>query len=148
MKIIFGEVFVEDPRYFTEIATFIDSKYVIDLETVRFAAEKALKAWNKGEKISKSLSLEVLLYYAATRQIKDATKLGIKKGLKRYAVVLFNEEERLKMNIRELNFKPEYDIDAIMKHYEISKEELEIVGVEKIPMVVRERIALFSVFKE
>ncbi len=148
MRIIFGEVFVEDPGYFTELATFIDSKYVIDLETVKFAAEKALKAWNRGEKISKSLSLEVLLYYAATRQIKDAAKLGIKKGLKKYAVVLFNEEDRSRVNIRELNFKPEYDIEAVMKHYEISKEELEIVGVEKISMLVRERIALFSVFKE
>ncbi|MET1124111.1 MAG: KEOPS complex subunit Cgi121 [Archaeoglobaceae archaeon] len=141
MRVTFGEV-----DTFGDFATLIDPRFVPDLEVVSFAAEKALKAWNRGERISRSLALEVLLYYAATRQIREAVKLGAKGG--RAVIVVIDEEEFSKRNFRELDFKPEIDERAIMEHYGITEEELKVAGREKLSLLIRERIALFAAFKE
>ncbi len=149
MKVCFGELVVEKVSEFkVEFATFIDSRYVVSLDVVEFAAKKAIENWNRGRRISRSLAIETLLHYAATRQIKDALKLGVKKGRNRVAAVIYDEDRMNAINFRELEFKPEYDLRDIMEHYEITSEEIEIAGVEKLPLLVRERIALFSAFGE
>ncbi len=149
MKVIFGEIYVPDAAKFrADYATFISSKYAVSLDVVAFAAEKALKAWKKGERISRSLSLEVLLYYAATRQIRDAVRLGVRDGLNRVAAVVIDEEKFATSNFKELEFVPEYDVRAVMDHYGITDAEVAAVGTEKIPLLVRERIALFAALKE
>lgn len=146
MKVIFGEIELPEPLDFV---TLINPKYVVSIENVEFAAKKALKSWVKEEeRISKSLSIEVLLYYAATRQIKDAAKLGFKSGKQKAVLVVLDEEKFKDLNFKELEFKPEYDLEAIMEHYKITKEELEVAGIEKLPMLIRERIAIFSATKE
>ncbi len=149
MRVVFGEIFIKSIKDFNvNCAAFIDSKYVADLDAVKFAAEKAIKSWERGERISRSLPLEILLYYAATRQIKDAIKLGLREGLNRVAAVVLNEKEFEKIGFRQLKFDPDFDLDLIMKHYEITDEELKIVGEEKIPLLIKERIALFAAMKE
>ncbi len=149
MRVTFGELYVEVVNKFrVDCASFISSKYVVDLDVVAFAAEKAVKSWQRGERISRSLPIEILLYYAATRQIRDALKLGINSGLNRVAAVVLDEDEFSKLDFRELEFKPEYDLKAVREHYEIGDEEFEIVGIEKLPLVVRERIALFAALRE
>lgn len=147
MRVTFGEIYVEDPSNFrAEHAAFISSKYVISLEIVEFAAKKAIKNWYAGKRISRSLPIEILLHYAATRQIRDALKLGVRKGVNRVAAVILDESKV--EGFKEREFRPEYDVDAIVKHYGITKEELEIAGLEKLPLLIRERIALFSAFEE
>lgn len=147
MKVAFGEIYVEDPSTFkADYAAFISSKFVVSLDVVEFAAKKALKNWQSGRRISRSLPIEILLHYAATRQIKDALKLGVRKGLNRVAAVILDESKMEGFEERE--FKPEYDVDAVVKHYGITNEELEIAGLEKLPLLVRERIALFAAFEE
>ncbi len=149
VRILFGELYIDQVSNFAaDCAAFISSKYVVSLETVAFAAEKAIKNWNAGERIARSLPIEILLYYAATRQIRDALKLGVSSGLNRVAAVVLNQEEFCKLSFRELNFAPEYDLNAVKNHYELADAEIEIAGYEKIPLLVRERIALFSAFKE
>ncbi|MEM1578933.1 MAG: KEOPS complex subunit Cgi121 [Archaeoglobaceae archaeon] len=140
MRITFGRA-----NELGDFACFINPKYVVALPVVEFAVEKAVKNWNRGKRISKSLVMEILLYYSATRQIEVAKKLtGIGKVV---AVVL--DEERFSMSgFKEENFKPDYDIEAIKEHYGITDEELEIVGAEKLPLLLKERIALFSLLGE
>jgi len=132
--------------------TFVDANYVADKEHVRFAAEKALKAWKEGRRVAKTLVMEILLYCAARRQISDAIEMGLKEGRNEVVVVVLEEEclERLK----DLGFeeKPvlkldEEKVERIKRFFGIGDEELEIVGVSKLPLLVRERIALFDVFK-
>ena len=48
----------------------------------------------------------------------------------------------------ETEFSPEYDLRAVMDFYGITDEEITITGIEKLPLLLRERIALFSVFGE
>lgn len=138
MRICFGEL---KKTYFGEFATFIDSKFVVDISNVQFAVKKALNAWNSGKRISKSLAIEILLYYSATRQIEIAKKLA---GTKRVVAVVLDEKKFSEIDFKEERFSPEFDLELLMEHFEISLEELEIVGIEKLPMLIQERIALFS----
>ncbi len=140
MRILFGEL---KKQVFGEFACFINPKYVPDLSIVDFAVKKALKNWNSGKRISKSLSMEILLYYSANRQINIAKKLA---GIEKAVAVVIDEEEFSKIEFEEKEFKPDFDLKSIMEHYQISEEELKIVGLEKLPLLIRERIALFSAF--
>ncbi len=159
MRILEGVLSVHSLRDFLNrlnetgcTATFVDANYVVDKSHVEFAAEKALKAWKEGRRVAKTLSMEILLYCAGRRQISDAVEIGLKEGLNEVVVVVLEDEcvEKLK----ELGFKEkpvlkldDEKIERIRRFFGIGKEELEIVGIEKLPMLVRERIALFDVFK-
>ncbi len=129
----------------------IDAKYVIDVGTVKFAVEKALKSWKEGRNVAKNLPLEILLYFSATRQIRDAVKVGIKEDTNEVVLVLLDDCES---KLKKYDFK-EKDvvridkdrIENVKRLYGISDEEFEIVGVEKLPILIRERIALFDIFK-
>lgn len=142
MRILFGEL---KKPVFGDFACFIDSRYVVDLSTVEFAVKKAIENWNRGNRISKSIAIEILLYYSATRQIEIAKKLA---GTKRVVAVVLDEGEFSKIDFEVKDFIPEYDLRLIMDHYQISEEELKIVGDKKISLLIRERIALFSALGE
>ena len=85
MKIYQGTIEIEDLKNFLQEipdgCILINADYVVDLKTVEFAVEKALKAWESGKRVSKNLSMEVLLHFSGTRQINHAVKAGIKEGL-------------------------------------------------------------------
>ena len=149
MRVTFGELVVDDVSSFkVDYATFINSKYVVSLDVVEYTAKKAVENWNRGRRISRSLSIEILLYYAATRQIKDALKLGIAEGKNRVAAVILDESRMAEIGFTETEFRPEYDVDSVIEFYGITDDEIEITGVEKLPLLVKERIALFSAFGE
>ncbi len=156
MKIVEGVVEVRSVKDFLNnfrdcVAVFLDANYVVDREHVEFAVKKALKAWKEGRRVAKTLSMEILLYCAGRRQISDAIEMGLKEGRNEVVVVLDDEcFEKLKS----LGFeeKPvlkldDAKIEKIKEFFKISEEELRIVGVEKLSLLVRERIALFDVFK-
>lgn len=138
-------------REFGECVAVIDADYVIDLDVVKFAVEKALKSWREGRNVAKTLPLEILLYFSATRQISDAIKVGVKEGEKEVVVVVLDEncKDRLRKILEERNVVKfdEKRIENVKKLYGIDDKELEIVGIEKLPLLIRERIALFDVFK-
>ncbi len=159
MKILEGTVNVESVKGFLERlrregceAVFLDARYIVDRDHVEFAVKKAIKAWKEGRRVARSLPMEILLYCAGTRQIDDAVEIGLKEGFNEVVVVVLKDEcvERIK----EMGFKEgkvlRMDGDKIRRVKEffgISDAEIEIVGREKIPLLVRERIALFDVFK-
>ncbi len=156
MKIVEGEVFVENVKDFISKlpceATFINSDFVPDVSVVEFAVKKAKKSWKEGRNVAKNLSTEILLYVAATRQIRDALKIGLREGLNRVVVVTDEAclEELKRLGFVEKKVLGELDkekVKRLMKLYNITEEELKVVGVEKIPLLVRERIALFDLVK-
>jgi len=159
VKILEGRMYVESVedvlRRIRESGcniVLIDARYVVDIDQVKFATEKALKAWKEGRRVAKSLPMEILLYCAGTRQIDDAVEIGLKEGLNELVAVVLDGKcvEKLK----ELGFREEKvlkmddeKVRRVKEFYGISDSELEIVGIEKLSMLVRERIALFDVFK-
>lgn len=134
-----------------EGCVLINADYVVDIESVKFAAEKALKLWNSGKRVAKTLSMEILLHVAATRQISQATRIGIKDGENRVVVVDLNDCRSVldSLGFREQNVLEMNDdkIRRIADFYGISEEELKIAGAEKLGLLVRERMALFAISK-
>jgi KEOPS complex subunit Cgi121 len=157
MKILQGVIDVKSVedllKSVGDCAVLIDADYIIDLGVVEFAVEKAVKSWKNRKNIAKTLPMEILLYVSATRQIRDAIRLGVKEGKNKVVVVVLNDEciDKLK----ELGFEEcevlktdEEKVKRVKEFYNIGDEELNVVGVEKLPLLIRERIALFDVFKE
>ncbi len=159
MKILEGVIEVNSLKDFlsklNEIGctiTFLNANYVVDKDHVEFATKKALKAWNEGRRVAKTLAMEILLYCAGRRQISDAIEMGLKEGLNEVVVVVLEDECVEKLE--ELGFKKkpvlrldEAKIDRIKRFFDISDDELRIVGTDKLSLLVREKIALFDVFK-
>jgi len=132
---------------FKDCVVAVDARYVIDVGVLEFAVEKALKSWSEGRNVAKSLPLEILLYISATRQIRDAIKIGVSEGVNE-AVIIFLKDCNIDFEEKEVVRLDEVRIENVKRLYGISDEEIEIVGVERLPLLIRERIALFDVFKE
>lgn len=156
MRISQGIIEIKDVREFLKRipdgCVLINANYVINLDVVEFAAKKAIKSWKEGRNVAKTLSMEILLYVSATRQINKALKIGIKEGLNEVVIVDVSEgcDELLKelgFEEREVLKTDEAKMKNIIEFYEISNEEIEIVGIEKLDLLVRERIALFDITK-
>ncbi len=159
MKIVEGVIEVKSLRDFLKklndigcTITFIDANYVIDKGHVEFAVKKAIKAWNEGRRVAKTLAMEILLYCAGRRQISDAIEMGLKEGLNEVVVVILEDDciDKLK----DLGFTEksvlkldDVKIERIKRFFDISDEELSIVGVDKLSSLVKEKIALFDIFK-
>jgi|Deesub1362B_J571_1020462.scaffolds.fasta_scaffold02027_8 KEOPS complex subunit Cgi121 len=163
-RIYRGFIEVEDVEEFLESIKredceicIVDADFVTDIDNLEFAVQKAIKSWREGKTISKSLSMEILLHIAATRQIKDALKLGIKRGKMRvYAVVTGSEPPEINEILPgfvQQEFKDFEDdfseerLKKILDFYDIGEEELRITGIEKLSLIIRERIALFDIEK-
>ncbi len=130
-----------------EMVAFVNADYVVDEHHVYFAARKAIKAWEEGRRVARTLPLEILLYSAATRQIKDALAMGVEEGENRVVAVFLDPEmsvegfeERKVLEMNEEKFR------RIAEFFDVSDIELEIAG-ERLGLLVRERIILFDINK-
>jgi tRNA threonylcarbamoyladenosine modification (KEOPS) complex Cgi121 subunit len=99
----FRNVKIKDVNHFLERAQreiegtvqFFDAKAIASQQHLYFAALNALKAFEKNLNISNSLSIEVLLYASAQRQIRKAVgMLGIKPHSSQVAVLVIAETKR------------------------------------------------------
>lgn len=120
-------------------------------EHLRFAVEKAINSFKTGRNIAGDLSKEVMLYAAGTRQISKAMKLGIHNGQNNIALVVVGDGSALS-GFNEIIPMPvlqyhESKKETLMEIFNITAEEIEAVGEEKIPELVLERVALLDVIK-
>jgi|GEM_PF-3443043 len=72
----------------TNLVQIVDAEYVAGREHVELALLCTRRAFRGGYNISHDPSIEFLLCMAATRQIKDARKIGLKKGKCRVVIVV------------------------------------------------------------
>jgi len=153
MKVKQGLLAVKDVNGFLKKygskAAFINAEYVVDENHVYFAAKKAIKAWKEGRRVARTLPLEILLYSAATRQIRDAMKMGIKEGVNKVIAVFLEDtepegfEER---NVLETEKMSKEKFERIVNFFNISETELD-VAERRLNLLVRERIVLFDINK-
>ena len=144
------------------VVQFFDAKFIAGFEHLFFAVLNALAAFKNKLNISKSLAVEILLYAAAERQIRNAVKsLGVKGETKDVAVVVLAESKEGVMSVLDklsnitkarqdesiLEIKNE-KFEAIRKLFSISDLEIETKlerkGLEKEALkdLVIERVAL------
>ncbi|SNQ61586.1 KEOPS complex subunit Cgi121 [Candidatus Methanoperedens nitratireducens] len=129
----------------------LDADKLAGKEHIKFAVEKAMNSFKTGTNIANDLAKEIMLYASGTRQISKAIRLGIHKGENNIALVAVGEEADLSA-FNEIKPKPvlEYNEskkEAVMEVFNITDEEIEAVGKEKIPELVLERVALVDVIK-
>ncbi|AEA47993.1 KEOPS complex subunit Cgi121 [Archaeoglobus veneficus] len=154
ISILQGILDVEDVEEFLlpfrDCAVFLNADYIADETHAELAARKALRAWHDGRNVAKTLPVEVILYAAATRQINRAMELGLKTGTNRVVVVVLGDcIDKVSSVLKEENVlkMDEEKIVRLKQFFRITDEELEVAGVEKLPLLVRERVVLFDLTK-
>ena len=96
VKIENVEEFIQNIRKETGNVTvqFFDARFVAGYEHLYFAVLNALTAFKNGLSISKNLAIEILLYAAAERQIRNAVQLlGVREDTAKVAVVVLAESK-------------------------------------------------------
>ena len=120
-------------------------------EHLMFAVEKAISSFERGKNVANDLAKEIMLYAAGTRQIKKAVKLGIHEGKNNIVLVAIGDEPDLS-DFDDIKPAPvllyaESKTEELMDIFNITDEEIESVGTDRIPELVLERVALVDVMK-
>lgn len=162
IQILEGTLFIEDTEKFLQKLKKISKEQNITIqaldadklageEHLRFAGEKAINSFKTGKNIANDLAKEIMLYAAGTRQINKAMRVGVHNGENNIALVAIGEKPDLSAfdeiapeNVLQYNDSKK---NTLMDIFNITKEELEVVGEDKIPELVLERVALVDVIK-
>lgn len=161
IQILEGTIFIEDIEKFLRkikqiskeqniVLQALDADKLAGEEHLRFAVEKAINSFKTGRNIANDLAKEIMLYAAGTRQISRAMKLGVHNGNNNIAVVAIGEADLSEFD--EITPEPVLRYNkskkaALMDIFNITEEELEAVGEDRIPELVLERVALLDVIK-
>lgn len=175
-RIVAGNVSISDVGDFLSGLKAIAHKYAVTIqamnaeliageEHIKSAVEKAIRAMKRERGITSDLGLEILLYASGRRQIERALDIGVSEGEKKVAIIIVNEggekdlkvvaeEVKRKIGIEEVpirEFESELSNsnkkERIKEFYNITEDEVNAVGEEKLKMLVLERVALLDVLK-
>lgn len=135
------------------IAQVLDADKVVSERHVDFAVEKALAAFALGKNIAKDPGVEILRYASGERQIERALNMGISDSTERIALVLI-KRDGLWPDASELAGIVEQDgkgcsfqSRAVRETFNISEEEVEAVGEDRLEELVMERVALADTYR-
>ncbi|MDI6885088.1 MAG: KEOPS complex subunit Cgi121 [archaeon] len=174
--IVAGNVSISDVDVFLSRLKAIAHKYAVTIqamdaeliageEHIKSAVEKAIRALKRKRSITSDLGLEILLYASGRRQIERALRMGVTEGEKKVAIVIVDErgekdlevvaeEVKRKIGIEEVPIRElESELsnsnkkERIKEFYNITEDEVNAVGEEKVKMLVLERVALLDVLK-
>ncbi len=130
------------------MAQAVDARFVAGRDHLEVAAGLAFTADERGKRVADDPAMEVLLYAAATRQIDRAVeRLGLRESTESAGVVLRGVapgelvEIGAEIKGEVLDFDEE-TLVFIVEAFGVSELELETVGVERLPLLVRERVVL------
>ena len=128
-----------------------DARLVCGKEHLEVAAEKALRARERGRMTARALAAEVLLYASGERQIQKAIgKMGVRDDTTEVGVMALGEVDA-KDILEALGLEPD---DTVLEAspeklaaYGISPKELEAVDSDQAADLVLERVALVDLMK-
>jgi KEOPS complex subunit Cgi121 len=136
------------------IAQALDADKVVSEKHIAFAVEKALAAFASGKNIARDPGVEILRYASGERQIERALNMGISDSTKRIALVLVINHDGLWPDASELAgiIEPDgkgcsFQSKAVKETFNISEEEIEAVGEDKMEELVIERVALVDTYR-
>jgi len=118
---------------------------------IESAVMHAKRSFADGKNIARTLSMEILVYASGQRQCSLAPKFGLQTGQNQvYVLILDGETQRAKEEI--LGIVCETDEvsaanETLKKEFDITDEELEIVGEDRIGELVLERIAMIDAWR-
>ena len=163
IQILEGSIYIEDIETFIKkikriseekksVIQALDADKLAGYQHLSFAVEKAICSFKNGRNIANDLAKEILLYAAGTRQINRALKMGTHKGRNNIVLVVVGEpfdilsefNEIIPGNVLQYN---ESKNMALKEIFNITEDEIEAAGTDKIPELVLERVALVDVMK-
>ena len=133
----------------------LDADKVVSERHLSFATEKALAAIREKRNIARDAGIEIMRYASGERQIERAMAMGVSCFTERIALILATcDSESSWPDVSELSkivlvdgqgcsFKSE----AVKETFNISPEEIEAVGEERIDDLVIERVALVDTYR-
>ena len=162
IHILEGSIFIKDIEIFLirireigkrtdTVIVALDADKLAGKEHLMFAIEKAENSFKTGKNIANDIGKEIMLYASGTRQINRAMKIGVHNGNNNIALVAIGDHIDLSV-FDEITHKDVLQYEgsknrALMDIFNITEEEINAVGVERIPELVLERVALVDVLK-
>jgi len=164
LVIVGGRVDIKDVKAFIAKLTAIGRECDVTVQAVNadriagrghieFAANKAVETFKNKQNLARDLGMETMLYLRGKRQIEKALELGVHEGENDVAIVIIGDDpgcaEAKAMAVLDevdgtvVDYDHKKD-DTLMRIYDITPAEVEIVGRERIPLLVRERSALLE----
>mgnify|MGYP005832384173 CR=1 FL=1 len=120
---------------------------------IEFAVNKAIGSFEQKRNLARDMGMEIMLYLRGRRQIERALDFGVKNGMNNVAILIIGDSAdcalpRVRAMLESvdesvIDYTPVKD-NALMRLFEITPAEIEIVGSDRIPMLVRERSALLE----
>lgn len=127
----------------------LDADKVVSFKHIDFAVEKAMRAICEGQNVAKDHGLEIMRYASGQRQIEKAFLIGISPSTKRIALVIVGDVSSMELDeiIERDELGYSFSEEMVRQTFDISDQEVEAVGREKIPKLVLERVALVDAYR-
>lgn len=162
-----GKKHIADVKAFLKEAAEIGAGYGVTVQAVNadaiagrmhleFATGKAIEAFRQKRNLARDLGMEIMLYLRGRRQIERALDMGVKQGDNNVAILIVGDDMADAENAlpavkdlldivdeRVVDYSHQKD-ELLMRLFEITPAEVEIVGGDRIPELVRERSALLE----
>jgi KEOPS complex subunit Cgi121 len=130
-----------------------DADKMAGRDHAKAAMHHSQRSFFSGKPISNSFEMEALLFAAGTRQCQVAASFGIKEGENTMFVCAYPVNEHVWSDLsRHMHFVDEMCDDMtpqkeerLVSLFNITQEELEVVGRDRIIDLILERIALLYV---
>ncbi len=135
------------------IVQAFDARYVVSRLHVEEAVSKARRSFDRGENVADTVSMEVLLYAAGTRQIDVATRMGLRRGEHDAVFVVDGDgdKEEAADAVRGMTYEADDfvygDDERLLDFFGLTDEEVGAVGSDRLESLVLERVALLDVNK-
>ncbi|MDY6959576.1 MAG: KEOPS complex subunit Cgi121 [Halobacteriota archaeon] len=135
------------------IIQFFDSKKVAGESHLLLAVEKGLASIESGNNISSDPAMEILLYASGKRQINKALAMGVVPGINEVVVIVIGDSEKAILELKKMIVERpvlEYSQskrESIINFFDITPAEVEVVGEDKIPDLVLERVVMLDMIK-
>lgn len=138
----------------THIILF-DADRLAGRDHVEAALRHARRSWAGGEAIANSIEMEALLYAAGTRQCQVAASFGIHPGENRSYIAVCPPAPGVRDRLAGLVRFVDEDWEGIdpakrarlADLFEITPEEIAVVGEDRFRDLVLERVALLDVYR-
>ncbi|MDO5843800.1 MAG: KEOPS complex subunit Cgi121 [Methanocorpusculum sp.] len=133
------------------VIVLFDAEKTAGAEHIRSAGTHAKRAFDEKRNIARSLAMEILVYASGQRQCSLATRFGLHVGENSvYVLILDGDEASAKADI--LKFVTESSVnfpsaETLKAEFQITDEELAVIGEDRIVELVLERVALVDVWK-
>jgi KEOPS complex subunit Cgi121 len=159
-----GLIEIDDVKRFIRDLASIASDYGVTVQAVNadaiagprhveFAVEKSVESFERGRNLARDLGMEIMLYLRGRRQIERALEIGAKPGMNRIAFIIVGDHaakarpaaEAMLDEVDPTVVDYSHAKDAmLMRLHEITPAEIDIVGPDRVPELVRERSALLE----